>query len=165
MGEWLVVPYDRSAAAHATLRRAAAVVATAHRSCGLLLATVGLERPALTGPVAEAAAMVGPARTVAVAWLNPAAPIDAFYALLAETDATLAVPLGGRGRAPWYAEACRASDVAARTMLVFLTPRELRSTRAALPDHRRASGSLGTRRWPLVRLIAHRAPQRAQDRP
>ena len=170
MDRWLVVPYDGSAAAHATLRRAAAVVATAHahRSCGLLLATVGLERPALAGPVAEVAERVGPARVgpagpVAVVWLSPADPIGAFHVLLAATDATLAVPLGGRGRAPWYAEACRASDASARTMLVFLTPRELRSAQAALSDYPRAGGSLGMLRWPLVPLFPRHVPQRARD--
>ena len=71
MYEWLVVPYDGSATAHATLRRAAAVVAAAHRYRGLLLATVGLERPALTGPVAEVAEMVAPTRRVAVVFLTP----------------------------------------------------------------------------------------------
>ncbi len=163
MREWLVVPYDGSAAAHATLRRAAAVAAASHRSCGLLLATVGLERPALTGPVAEVAEMVGPARMVAVVWLSPADPIDAFHALLAETDATLAVPLAGQGRAPWYAEACHASDTAARTMILFLTPHELQTVPASLPRPTRVREVLGVLRRGTVGPPSHELVQRAQD--
>src|SRR5687768_4046327 len=131
MHTWMVVPYDGSPPARATLRRAATAVSRAPTFYdGLLIATVGLERSALQGPVAEATEIAGPSLPIEIAWLSPADPIGAFRRFLAKTDVTLAVPLGGGGRAAWYVTACQASDTAARTMIFFLTPHELRAAAA-----------------------------------
>ena len=162
MRAWIVVPYDGSPAAQSALRRSAAVVArAAPRYCGLLVATVGLDPSALDGPVAEATEIVGPGLPVRVHWLTPADPIDALRWLCADAaDAILAVPLGERGRAPWYARACRPGQVDAAMMLFFLTPRDLKEAAARRPP---ASGLLDALRRALGRLLPRGAPRSARD--
>lgn len=131
---WIVVPYDGSPAARAVLRQAArAATRAVGLYHGIVVATVGLEPGALEVLLAETAARTGRALPARIHWLSPTDPIGALRALLAGMpDATLAVPLGGRGRAPWFGQACRLGDLAARTMVFFLTPRELQTAADAV---------------------------------
>jgi hypothetical protein len=139
----IVVPFDGSAEARAALRRAVSAAAQAGGLySAVLIATVGLEPAELEGPLERARRGAGPDLHVEVRRLNPADPGGSLRLLLRRApDATLAAPVGARGRAPWYADACRASDAAPRTMLFFLTPRELK-TRARETRGNRWLGSL-----------------------
>jgi hypothetical protein len=167
VGRSIVVPYDASPAAHAALRRAAAVAA-AHQYSRLLIAAVGLDPAALDDPVAEAIEITRSGLPVEVHWLSPVDPVGALRRLLTASDTTLAVPLGGRGRAAWYTPACRTTDGAARTMIFFLAPHELRAA-VTPPDRARARALPDALRWALAWLVpGHPQPrvyQQAKDRP
>jgi hypothetical protein len=151
----IVVPFDGSAEARAALRRAVSAAAQAGGLYGaVLIGTVGLEPADLEDPLEDARRVAGPDLKVEVRWLNPADPGGSLRLLLQRApNATLAAPVGARGRAPWYAQACRASDAAPRTMLFFLTPRELKTRVRVAPRGRRLGGLLATVRRLLAPLV------------
>jgi hypothetical protein len=103
IGRWLVLPYDESAVARATLRRAARVAAARPmRRAGIMLAVAGSD-PAALGPVVERA-RAAVAVPVEGRLLGAGDLLGALRRILADLPgATLAVPLGGRGMAPWCA--------------------------------------------------------------
>ena len=159
MERTIVVPYDGSPTARAVLRRAAAAAAAAQLYCCLVIATVGLEPADVDDTVVEATRVAGPGLPVQISWLRPADPLGSLRRLLADaSDASLAVPLSGRERSPWYGEACRASDVAARTMIFFVGPRDLEAAGVRAAG---IKGLLGALRWAMVRLLPRRSPAAA----
>src|SRR5215216_2699217 len=160
-GSLIVLPYDGSPPARALLRRAAAAVGRGGgRYDGVLVATVGLEPGALTGPLEEARRIAGPDVAVRLHWLPPGDPVGALRRLVESSGATLAVPLNGRGRAPWFAHACRVAEVDATVMIFPLKAHELTAAKPTAARARSASLA-GTWRM-LVRLVPRLRRRRAE---
>jgi hypothetical protein len=128
MSRWVILPYDGSPVARATLRRAARLLrtGTGHHA-GVIVATAGVDPAALDVVMMEAQAIAGADVPLELHLLSAGDPIGALHRLInAVPSASLAAPLGATGRAPWYIEACRLGVCGRTVMLFFLTPEEFR---------------------------------------
>jgi hypothetical protein len=133
MSRWIILPYDNSPVARATLHRAAkAVRQTGTCYAGLLLAVAGIDPADLNELAREACMVAGPGVLLDVVLLTPGDPLGDLARLIASRpDAVLAAPLGARGTTPWYREACKAEGIPCVLMLFFLQPAEVRRFAAA----------------------------------
>lgn len=125
--DWLILPYDGSAVARATLRRAAAAIRGGERPhTGVLLAVAGIEPEALCGLVQEAGAREAPDVTLQAQLLPPGDPLGALQRLVAGIPATLAAPVDAQDAAPWCLAAWRLDVPACAKVVFFLTPEDRR---------------------------------------
>lgn len=127
--KWLILPYDRSAVARATLRR----VVESRRQWGagrpgIVLAIAGFESEAVDGLLAEAHALLGGDFVLQAQILHPGDPLGSLRRLLrCLPNAVLAAPIGPRGgAAPWCAAAWRLNQPGATRVLFFVTPHDIR---------------------------------------
>src|SRR5262249_51673319 len=127
MSRWIILPFDNSPLARATLHRAANSVRESGSSyCGVTLAVAGIDPTDLDDLALRACVIAGPGVPLEVVLLNPGAPLGALAELVASLpDAVLATPLGAKGDTPWYREACKAEGVPCALLLFFLKPREV----------------------------------------
>ncbi len=127
MRTWIILPYDGSPVARVTLRRAAeAVRKDGGQYAGVILATAGVDPGALDAWVREAEEVAGPDVPLEIDLLDAGDPLGAFDALVdAYPDAILAGPIGARGNAPWYADACVLGGRSHGLMLFFVAPAEI----------------------------------------
>ncbi len=141
MKTWIMLPYDSSPVAKATLRRAAEAVRGSHgRYAGVIVATAGIDPLALSGLVHEVQQIAGPDVPVEPRLLSPGDPIAALHRLAGSLpDAVLAAPLGAKGRAPWYERACVLGGLSHTLLLFYIMPKELKAyeegARAAPESH------------------------------
>ncbi|MGD9890993.1 MAG: hypothetical protein AB7R89_24065 [Dehalococcoidia bacterium] len=137
MKTWIILPYDDSPAARATLRHAAQRaqgVPEQTRYEGVVVATTGVDPDGLDRLLGELRAIAGPDVALELCLLDAGDPIGDFHRLVAACpDAVLAAPVGATGRAPWFAEACRLSELDHTLMLFLLRPAELRRSTRRLP--------------------------------
>jgi hypothetical protein len=178
MTDWLILPYDGSAVARATLRRAAAAIRREDREhAGVLLAVAGIEPEGLDGLLREAGAIAGADIALQAHLLHPGDPLGSLRSLLAELPATAAAPVDPDGAAPWCVAAWRLDGPERMKMVFLLTPQEVH---AAAQDGLSSDGggrALGTQHRPRtqqdrsvqavpgsdVRAMAWRTSQRWPD--
>jgi len=142
--DWLILPYDGSVVARATLRRAAAAICTRARDhtpeqdqAGVLLAVAGIEPEALGDLLQEAGAVVAPDIVLQAQLLPPGDPLGSLQRLLACLPATLAAPLDPHGAAPWCVAAWQLDVPMGAKVMFFLTPEDLHAV-TPTPAHRGA---------------------------
>jgi hypothetical protein len=156
MKTWIIIPYDDSPAARATLRHVAQEARSNRgvaRYHGVMLATAGVDPAALEHLGAEARAIAGAGVFLEVRLLKAGDPIGDFDALTASYPvAVLAAPIGVAGNAPWYTEACRFAGQDHALMLFFIRPQELKTLAQPRRRHH-APSAMRTR----VRALAHRS--------
>ena len=135
----IIVPFDDSQAAQATLRRAAQAARQGQTLYDrVLVATTGDQCGLVGVAMAEARALAGPAISVEAYLLDPGDPLGSLHRLIAvRPDATLAAPVGLAGRAPWYSKAARLGGMSHTMMLFFLRPADLLPANAPSPTHNR----------------------------
>ena len=142
----IILPYDGSPAARATLYHAARAVqdpATSYQR--VLLAVAGVDPAALEGLARESRAIAGPRVPLEVHLLHPGDPIADLRTLIVSTSgAAVGAPLRARGSALWYEQARRPRDLPCARILFFIDPSELR--RFAVP------GEAAARRGPWSKL-------------
>jgi hypothetical protein len=135
-GEWLVLPYDGSPVARATLRRAATTIGTGeHAYTGIVLAVAGVEPEALYRLLQEAGTGIAPHIVLQAQLLPPGDPLRALQRVVAGMPATLAAPVDPQGAAPWCLAAWRLGEPTCAKMVFFLTPDELRAGTTAHTAH------------------------------
>jgi hypothetical protein len=163
MSACIVLPYDGSPAARATLLRAARL---ARREPGrfraLLVAAGGVERLVLEDALHEARTAAESSVPVILQLLDRDHPIRSLVALLEMTPAAwLAASIGRRGCTSWYEDACRLGTFAESTILFFPTPEERRQ-RPGMAEWVRPSASFprSSLRHRVLRLF-RRAPSTA----
>jgi hypothetical protein len=125
METYLIVPFDGSPAAQAVLQRAADAAHECGRYPHLLVATVGVGPQVLADALADARVRAGAQAAVTAQYLRPSDPIGALHARIAALpDVTVVAPIGERGSAPWYAQACQLGGLDVAMMLFSLRPSE-----------------------------------------
>lgn len=127
MDECIILPFDGSPPARIALRRAveAAQAGTAGYS-HVLVATVGVERTTVVRLLKAAHKRGGLLVPFEVRFLDSVDPIGAWYDLLGSMpEATVAAPVGAKGTAPWYAEACRPGALPHKMMLFLLREQDV----------------------------------------
>jgi hypothetical protein len=144
MKRWIILPYDRSPVARAALRHAGRAVESGDAysaDAGVILVTAGVDPSDLDALLDEAQPIAGARVPLELRLLDPGDPIRSLHRIVASMpDAVLGAPLGGRGSAPWYAEACQVSGLDRTMMLFLISPHELREFEV-VPHERRRLGS------------------------
>lgn len=146
MKPWIIMPYDASPVARAALRRAArSTYAGDEQYAGVILAAAGVDPSALGGLVHDAQEVAGPDVPLEVRLLNAGDPIGALHDFAESVpNAVLAAPLGARGNAPWYADACAFGPTSHTTMLFFMTDKEIEKEAARLAEETSGGHRLGS---------------------
>src|SRR5262245_31538000 len=101
MKSWIVLPYDASTVARASLRRAARPVVSTRSGdayAGIVLATAGFDPSEFDRLMHEAEAIAGPGVPLELDLLDPGDPVGALHHLADSLPAAvLAAPLEGKG--------------------------------------------------------------------
>lgn len=150
MRRWLVLPYDGSPLARATLRRAARAGPRprgSSQTAGVLLVTAGIEAEALDGLLDEASTLAGPGIALRGYLLHPGDPLASLRRLLGcLPNAALAAPVSGKHAAPWCAAAWRLDGLAYTRVLFFITPRDMHAVSRGAFAHREGGRDRSLRR-------------------
>jgi hypothetical protein len=137
----IILPYDGSPVARASLRRVGGAVREGGIRSGnasVIVATAGVDPSEIDRLTAEARSIAGDGVPVQVRLLRAGDPIGGLHELAASLpDAVLAAPVKPKGRAAWYAEACRLGGLPHTLMLLFIRPNELKAFEAASPERKR----------------------------
>lgn len=124
---WILLPYDASPVAKASLVRVARVARRSRNLyAGVMVAVAGIDPSALTAALNDAQVVAGAGVPLEMCLLHPGDPVQALHEL-AETvpDMVVAAPLGGWGKTPWYGEACALGTFSNSTMLIFMSSAEI----------------------------------------
>ena len=123
----LILPYDDSPLARATLAHAARALREERNGrAEIVLAVAGVDRDAAGRLAGRTRALAGPAVGLALHMLPPGDPIAGFKGLArAFPNAVLAAPVEGAGGAPWFHEACRFEGLAHPILLFAVDQHDL----------------------------------------
>jgi hypothetical protein len=146
MRKWIVLSYDGSALARASLRRATGSVGGSAGSpyAGIILAIAGVDPDALDETVIRAQAIAGADLPLEPRLLQAGDPIGSFRELVRTLpECVIAAPMGTRGSTGWYAQACTLSDLDRTRMLFFISPREIKGFEEEVDGRHRMGSPLG----------------------
>lgn len=160
MKSWIVLPFDGSPMAKATLQRAARETCARRGPgdcAGIVLAVAGIDPDQMPGLVAAACRIAGDV-PLEFRLLAPGDPVGDFRRFVATLpQAVFAAPARPEGGAPWYTAVCRAGDLDRTSMIYFIRPREVRQFEEVEHGRRGLGGALagflrgGARLRPSVR--------------